>query len=82
MHMIRHHHVIGQLVTIAIEMLQTVRHDLGAVGIPQNASAMAVVKFVIPTVRKVLEKFLLNLPTKLSQTTFPVGELRLDSMSR
>ena len=81
MHMIRHYHEIGQLVTIAIKMLQTVSHDLGTVGIPQDASTIAVIKCVILAVGKVLEKFSLDLPAKLIQMAFPVSELRIDSMS-
>ena len=70
-----------QLVTIAIKMLQTVRHDLNAVGVPQDASTIAVIKFVIPTIGKVLEKFLLDFSTKLSQAAFPVIEFRIDTES-
>ena len=52
MHVIRHHHEIGQLMAIAVEMAQAVRHDLCRLRPAQDAVSVALVEMMVPALRK------------------------------
>ncbi len=57
MDVVWHDDEIGQIIALAVEMLQAVSNDLRMLWLTQHTSAMALVQPVVPTIRELDLKF-------------------------
>src|ERR1700677_3883669 len=81
MDMVRHHHEVGQLVTVAIEMLEARCDNLGHFRAAQYACPVALIQVIVPPIRDQELKFSDQLGIQLVQSSRPILFRRIDSVA-
>lgn len=80
MDVIRHHDEIGEVVAIAVKMLETVGDDLRQFRPPQHAGAVTFIQMSIPAFGDELLEFVYERLVEVPKLSFPFRVSRIDSV--